>query len=97
MDSVHEKDYFIFNTMLQQKLDTKKLDDLKLSCFEIFTHAKKILESEQNSDFLEAKGFHYSDETFDDLYVRGYKDNMGAFSTESSEEIEDNKESETTT
>ena len=91
MEEAHEKDYFIFSQMLQQKLDSKKMEELKFTCFEIFQHSKKILESDQNEDFLESKGFKYSDETFDDLYVKGYKENLGAYSTESSEEVEDHK------
>lgn len=87
----YEKDYFNFNSMYLQRLDAKKQEDLKSIVHQIHQHRDSIMQSQQKPDFLEAQGFKYSEQTFDDLYVKGFKETFanGNISTESSEDIEE--------
>ena len=51
-------------------------------------HRDKILSSAQNQGVLEQTGFEYSNETFDDLFVRGFHDNIISILGDSSNDEE---------
>ena len=74
----------------QEMFDTKaRKDDTRKEFFEIIRqiHARRndILSSGQNPDFYEQQGFSYSESTFDDLFVKKFKDIVDV-ATESSDE-----------
>jgi hypothetical protein len=52
-------------------------------------HRDKILESAQVLGVLEQTGFEYSNETFDDLFIRGFHDNLISIKSESSDDEEE--------
>ncbi len=52
-------------------------------------HRDKILESAQVLGVLEQTGFEYSNETFDDLFVSGFHDNLISIKSESSDDEEE--------
>ena len=51
----------------------EKRDDLKITCTQIFHKKDEIMKVGIQKDFLEKQGFTYSDNTFDDLFVHGWK------------------------
>jgi hypothetical protein len=58
-------------------------------------HARKadILASDQKPDFLEQQGFAYDDSTFDDIYVKKFKEILNV-STDPSDDDDDSDEPE---
>lgn len=44
------------------------------------------MNSEQKPDFLEEQGYTYNDSTFDDIFVKKFRDFVEDVSTESSED-----------
>ena len=66
-----------------RKEDTRK--EVFETVRQIFTLKDAIMDSEQHPDFFEQSGFKYSDKTFDDLFVKKFKDVIN-ISTESSDE-----------
>ena len=52
-------------------------------------HRDKILESAQVLGVLEQTGFEYSNDTFDDLFVWGFHDNLISIKSESSDDEEE--------
>ena len=89
---IHEsfdKDYFTFLAMYQQRVDPSKQEDIESVCFQIFIHKDKIMASDQNPDVLQKNGYFYSEETFEDLFVRSFHESFINVSTDSSEELEE--------
>jgi hypothetical protein len=81
-----ENEFYHFKEMFDQRA---RKEDTRKEFFEtvrqIFTLKDAIMGSEQHPDFFEQSGFKYSDKTFDDLFVKKFKDVIN-ISTESSDE-----------
>ena len=82
-----ENEYYQFTEMFNtraRKEDVKKniLDLVR----QIHTLKATIMESEQKPDFYENQGFTYSENTFDDLYVKKFEDMLNVSTDQSSDD-----------
>jgi len=81
-----DKDYYTFNAMMQVKLNSDQLNELRSIAKYVHGHQPDIYASEQHPDFWEEQGFSYNDSTFDDLYLKTFKETFLNISTDSSED-----------
>lgn len=80
-----ENEFYHFKEMFEQKGKPKERAEILALVSQIFALRETILRSEQKPDFYEQQGFKYNESTFDDLFVKKFKDVIDV-STESSED-----------
>lgn len=92
--NILDKDYYSFNQMLDtfgaKNRKENRLQELLDTCNQINSLKEVILGSEQELDLLEKKGFSFNNETFNDIFVKGFRE-MNDISTDSSDEEEELK------
>ena len=86
-----ERDFFKFKEELPEVIKSEdKRSDLQLTAKTIHVKTKEIESTPVQQDLLEKMGFKYSDKTFDDLFVHGWK-NAGAAGESLSSESEESE------